>query len=423
MRAKNILISGAGVAGPALAYWLTRYGFAPTIVERASTLRAGGQAVDFRGAAHLFVLEQMDLLDEIRRNESRGGPVSFVNDRGEPLATMAEEMASGDVEILRGDLGRILFDATERSTEYIFGDSISRIDQVDDAVQVRFESGTSRVFDLVIGADGLHSPVRALAFGPESQFIRHCGYYVAIASIGEMASDTNSGTLHSVPGRTVGIVRAGNATRAIFYFASPPLSYDRHDTAQQKEIVAKRFAGVGWKAEQLLSLMRDSRDFYFDSISEIHVPTLSNGRVALIGDAGYGGTIGGMGTGVAIVAAYVLAGELAAARGDHTLAFARYESRVREYAEQCQRGARSVGSFMAPKTRLGIFLRNRMLRLAYLLPGKGMMERIAMQRASNITFGIYPHDLIAAAPPATTPAMQTAHRGESADAPRLRRRA
>lgn len=390
MQTKTILISGAGVAGPALAHWLARYGFVTTVVERAPALRAGGQAVDFRGAAHLSVLEQMGLLDEIRRNEARGGPVSFVDVHGTPLATMSAEMASGDVEILRGDLGRILYDATKRTTEYIFGDSISSIDQRDDGAHVRFERSSARTFDLVIGADGLHSLVRALAFGPESNFIRHCGYYVAIASIDHAASAGRTGLLHSVPRRTVGLVSAGNATRAIFYFASPPLAYHRHDVAEQMEIVTEHFADVGWKAPQLLSEMRSSRDFYFDSISEIHVPSLSNGRIALIGDAGYGGTIGGMGTGVAVVAAYVLAGELAAANGDHTLAFARYENRIRDYAAQCQRGARSVGSFMAPRTRLGVYLRNRMLQLAYLLPGRGMMERIAMQRANGITFGDYP---------------------------------
>jgi 2-polyprenyl-6-methoxyphenol hydroxylase-like FAD-dependent oxidoreductase len=191
-------------------------------------------------------------------------------------------------------------------------------------------------------------------------------------------------------GRTAGVTGARGALRAVFHLASPPLEYDRHDVRQQKQIVARAFEGMAWETPRLIAGMHDAHDFYFDSISEIHMPALSRGRVALLGDAGYGGTLGGMGTGVAVVGAYVLAGELAAARGDHEVAFACYEDRIRDYAARCQRGARGVGAFMAPRTRLGIAVRNRTLRLAYLVPGKGMMERIAMKRATSIAFGNYP---------------------------------
>jgi 2-polyprenyl-6-methoxyphenol hydroxylase-like FAD-dependent oxidoreductase len=393
MKNQRILISGAGVAGPSLAYWLAYYGYTPTIVERAPAVRQGGQAVDFRGPAHLGVLEQMNILDEIRRHASPGGAVAFVDRLGRGIATMAAEMASGDVEILRGELGGILYAATRENTEYLFGDWITAIEQTSEAVRVTFARNAAREFDLVIGADGLHSTVRSLAFGAEAQFVRYLGYHVAIASVekshGSVAG-TDGGWLYSEPGRTAGVVRAGNAARAIFYFASPPLQYDRHDAEQQKRLVADTFAGVGWETPRLVSAMRSSTDFYFDAISEVRMPRLSTGRIALVGDAGYGGTIGGMGTGVAVVAAYVLAGELAAADGDHVTAFARYEERVRDYVARCQRGARSVGKFMAPRTRLGIVSRNLFLRVANMLPGKGFMERIAMQRASDVTFGDYP---------------------------------
>lgn len=390
MKIRNILISGAGVAGPSLAYWLARFGYHPTIVERAPALRDGGQAVDFRGAAHLSVLERMGILGEIRRRQSRGGEVSFVDDHGTPLATMSPEMASGDVEILRGDLGHVLFEATENVAEYIFGDSICAIDQAADGVHVTFERGQSRVFDLVVGADGLHSAVRALVFGPESQYIHYSGYYVAISSAANEFGVDNRGLLYSVPGRTAGVFTGGGTSRTIFYFASPPLRYDRHDSDVQKQIVSDVFDGMSWETPRLIEQMWQARDFYFDSISEIRMPALSNGRVVLLGDAGYGGTIGGMGTGVAVVCAYVLAGEIAAADGDYTAAFGRYAERIGTYAERCQRGARSVGSFMAPRTRPRIWLRNRMLKAMYMLPGKGAMEKIAMNRASAITFGDYP---------------------------------
>jgi 2-polyprenyl-6-methoxyphenol hydroxylase-like FAD-dependent oxidoreductase len=388
MQRQEILISGAGVAGPAVAYWLARYGFRPAIVERAPSLREGGQAVDFRGAAHLTVLTRMRLLDQVKRRAAPGGPVTFVDAHGKPVGTMSAEMASGDVEILRGDLGRILFDATAQHTEYIFGDHITGIEQSHDSVLVRFAHGAPRRFAAVIGADGLHSSVRTLAFGSESQFVRDLGYYIAIASIDDWTSAesrANAGTLCSVPRRTAGVTRAGDATRAVFYFASEPLSYDRSDVASQKQIVADMFAGVGWETPRLVDAMQSAQDFYFDSISEVRMPSLSTGRVVLLGDAGYGGTIGGMGTGLAVVGAYILAGEMAAANGDFATAFARYEELMRDYAAQCQRGARGVGSFMAPRTRIGIALRNRVLRLSYLLPGKGMMERIATRRAGAVT--------------------------------------
>lgn len=394
MQKGRILISGAGIAGPSLAYWLARYGYTPTIVERAPSLREGGQAVDFRGSAHLTVLARMGILEEVRRLAAPGGPVSFVDEDGRPLATMSPEIASGDVEILRGHLGRILFAATQNETEYLFGDSITGIEQTADQVLVTFAHHSPRQYDLVIGADGLHSAVRSLTFGPESQFVHHSGYYVAIASIDDPGTTIDGGRLYSVPGRTAGVTHAGNAARAVFYFAAPSLSYDRRGASQQKRLVADVFADMKWETPRLLSAMDAARDFYLDSICEVRVPSLSEGRVALLGDAGYGGTIGGMGTGLAVVAAYILAGELAVAGGDHITAFRRYEERIRTYAERCQRGARRVGTFMAPRSRLGIAIRNGGLRVANLLPGKGLMERIAMRRASDVTFGEYPDSSI-----------------------------
>jgi 2-polyprenyl-6-methoxyphenol hydroxylase-like FAD-dependent oxidoreductase len=186
LKNKNILISGASVAGPALAYWLHRHGFNPTVVERAPALRDGGYAVDFRGRAHLTVLERMGILDGIRREQTNMGAMAYVNGAGKKIASMPADIFSGDVEILRGDLARILHDATKDHVEYILGDSITSIsDDAEDSedgggVRVTFERGAPRRFDLVVGADGLHSNVRALAFGPESRFVKEMGLYCAI---------------------------------------------------------------------------------------------------------------------------------------------------------------------------------------------------------------------------------------------------
>ena len=164
MENQNILISGASVAGPALAYWLRRQGFNPTVVERAPSLRGGGYAVDFRGAAHLSVLAKMGLLDQIRDQQTHLDTTTYVDADGRRVASMPAEIFAGDVEILRGDLGRILYQATRDGTEYLFGDTITGLDQRADGVHVTFSRAEPRVFDLVIGADGLHSAVRRLAF-------------------------------------------------------------------------------------------------------------------------------------------------------------------------------------------------------------------------------------------------------------------
>src|SRR5947208_7424925 len=175
----NVLISGASIAGPTLAYWLARYGFRPTVVEIAPALRAGGNAVDFRGPTHLGLLERMGVLDDLRRVQTGGTAMRFVDARGRRLMELPATFAGGELEVLRGGLARVLYEHTRRTTEYLFGDSISGLTETPDGVHVTFASGATRVFDLVIGADGVHSGVQRLAFGPESRFVRHLGYYVA----------------------------------------------------------------------------------------------------------------------------------------------------------------------------------------------------------------------------------------------------
>ena len=161
---RDILISGASVAGPALAWWLSRHGFRPTVVERAPQLRGGGYAVDFRGAAHLTVLERMGILDAIKTRQTHLSGTTIVDQQSRPVAQMPAHVFAGDVEILRGDLAQILHEATRETTEYLFGDSVTRLDERLGGVDVSFEHAPPRTFSLVIGADGLHSNVRRLAF-------------------------------------------------------------------------------------------------------------------------------------------------------------------------------------------------------------------------------------------------------------------
>lgn len=361
---KNVLVSGASIAGPALAYWLGRYGFKPTVVELATTLRGGGQAVDFRGETHLTVLERMGVLAELRRIQTGGSPIRFVDELGGQVLRLPAAFAGGDVEVPRGDLVRVLYERSLPHAEYIFGDSITSLTETAGGVQVGFRHGATREFDLVIGADGLHSNVRRLAFGPEERFVRHLGYYAATwhlpnyLGLGRGSVGCNTpGRLASVGGDHRDAARAG----AFFLFAAPRLAYDRHDPEQQKALIAKAFADIGWEVPRLLDSLRQTPEMYFDSISRADVDTWSNGRICLVGDAACGATIGGMGTGTGVVAAYVLAGELALANGDHRAAFTRYENAVRGYARGCQKGGERTGKFLAPGTATGLRIRNTLL--------------------------------------------------------------
>jgi len=391
-RNRDILISGAGIAGPALAFWLSRRGFNPTVVERAPALRSGGQAVDFRGPAQMDLLRRMGVLDEIRAHQTDMGDLSFVDAAGRTRVTLSAAFASGEVEILRGDLSRILYEASRVGAEYVFGDSISALTEEGDHIDVTFQSGARRSFDLVIGADGLHSNVRSLAFGPEALFVRPTGYRVAIFSVPNALRLSREGRIFCSPGKAIGLYgdHPDDPARAVLYFADLSKWNTWQDTqvVTQKESVAEIFDGVGWQAPGVIAALWDAPDFYVDSIAQVRMDAWSRGRVALIGDAGYGGTLGGMGTGVAVVAAYVLAGELEACHGDHHAAFARYAERLGGYAKRCQQGAASVGSFMAPRTTGGIWLRDTLLRISNLAPG-GLLERIAADRASGIALEPY----------------------------------
>lgn len=346
MKNTRVLISGASIGGPALAYWLNRYGFDVTVVELMPGLRLGGQAIDVRGPA-LDVAERMGVLDRIReqRVEMRG--MSMVDAGGTELHRTEEytftggDLSSPDIEILREDLSRILVDAAGDGIEYLYGDSIAGLEQDDDGVRVIFQGGMIQTFDLVVGADGLHSNTRRLAFGPERDFLSHLGPYLAVWTAPNFLGLDRWQIGHQTPSGDWGgvmSVRDNTELRVFLGFGSEkPIDYDHRDIAAQKKIMADALGGGGWVLPELIRTMWDAKDFHFDSMAQIRMDSWSRGRVALLGDAGYcGSPMSGQGTSMAIVGAYVLAGELKAAGGDHRAAFANYERELRGYIEANQ---------------------------------------------------------------------------------------
>jgi 2-polyprenyl-6-methoxyphenol hydroxylase-like FAD-dependent oxidoreductase len=371
MENKDILISGASIAGPALAYWLRAHGYHPTVVERAPAPRPGGQTVDLRGAGRT-VIERMGLMARARELSLDQRGIAWVNDRGRITARMPMEAHGGEgiiseIEILRGDLGQLLYEASRPGAEYLFDDTITGLDQDESGVNVTFEKAAPRRFGLVIGADGLHSVVRALAFGPESGCVRPLGAYTAWFTA---PADFDLGgwyLMHNAPGGRVAAVRPGRLPGEIkggLSFRSEPIGYDRRDVGAQQDLLAQRFADAGWETPRLLTAMRSASDFFFDSMGQVHLDHWSAGRTALVGDAGYCPTpLTGLGTSLALVGGYVLAGELAAANGDHRTAFARYEQVMRPYVARAQQLPPGGVSGYAPRSRTMIRLRDFNMRL------------------------------------------------------------
>lgn len=368
----DILVSGASVAGPTVAYWLSRYGFRVTVVEKAPSLRkAGGHAVDLFAPA-MDIVERMHLHDAVwdRRTGTERIMLRREGARRPVRIEMAKLMAAVSrrhVEIMRDDLAQLLHDAGADDVEYVFGDSVT---SVSDDGEVEFERGAPRRFDLVIGADGLHSAVRRLTFGPAPT--TWLGGYLAVASV------PNYRDLHNAMegvlgiGRLAGLYSARHMddARVLFLFRPPArLAYDRHDVARQKALVGEAFADLGNDVTRMLEETERSSAFYFDSITQLRLDTWSRGRVGLVGDAAYcpGAAVGGS-TSMAVVGAYILAGELAVADGDHTLAFPAYERAMADYVRRSRTFARSMARRLLPANRLQTWAMTTGVRIFTELP-------------------------------------------------------
>ncbi|MFI4999889.1 MAG: FAD-binding domain [Reyranellales bacterium] len=394
----RILVSGAGVAGPALAYWLRHAGYEPTLVEAAPQLRTGGYMIDFWGAGYT-VAERMGILPQVRAAGYSVGEVRFVDGRGRRaggFSTGAIRRMMGDqfTSLPRGDLAAEVYRTVDGQVETIFGDSVAAVDEHDGGVLVAFASGAARDFDLVIGADGLHSTVRNLAFGPEPTFERELGYFAAaFEAPAYRPRDELTYVSYAAPGRQISrFAQRGDTTLILFVFAAELLTGpEPRDLIERKAALHRIFGACGWECPQILRAMDGASDLYFDRVSQIVIDRWSKGRVALIGDAAACvSLLAGEGCGLALIEAYVLAGELRLAGADYGRAFRNYETRLRPFIEGKQKAARNFAASFTPKSAFGIWVRDQATRamalpmVADLLIGGSLRDDITLP-----DYGVY----------------------------------
>lgn len=367
MKKRTVLVSGASIAGPTLAFWLHRFGFDVTIVERADELRLGGQNIDVRDEAQKIV-QMMGLESKIRAANTGELGVRFV-DANHRIKAEFPKGNSGfgttELEILRGDLAKILYDATKENVSYIFGDYITAIEDAENEVTVTFKNTSPRSFDLVIAADGIRSTTRKLMFGDEP-VVKYIGVYCSYLTIPRIESDNAWAYWFNAPGSRVLNIRPDNegTTRASFSFLSPEKGYEKLDITEQKEILKQTFTDAGWQSVRILDALVASKDVYFDSISQVKAPRWTKGRCAMVGDAAYCPTpMTGMGASLSIVGAYVLAGELSKYKNHHE-AFEAYEKLLRPYVQNIQNLSPGVPWMAHPKTKMGIAIFNTVLGIA-----------------------------------------------------------
>jgi 2-polyprenyl-6-methoxyphenol hydroxylase-like FAD-dependent oxidoreductase len=383
----DVLVSGAGIAGPTLAYWLHRCGFRTTVVERTPSPRRGwgGHAVDLFGPA-VEITERMGVLPRVHEARTRTELISLVRP-GKPavdvdLGRLTAAVSDRHVEIMRGELAAILHDATRDDVEYVFGDGIRGLTQRDDGVEVTFHHGDPRRFDLVVGADGLHSAVRRLVFGDESRFRRYIGGYLAVHTVPDHLRRPGQMLVHLAPGRMAATypVRQTGQARAAFLFRRARELDDDRDPEAQRRLLRQVYGGDAGEVPRLLAGLDRADDLYFDSISQIVMDRWTDGRVALVGDAGYspGPAVGG-GTSVAMIGAYVLADALDRCGDDHGKALDHYTRAMREVVVRSRDLGPAMLRTLIPATAWQVSLTIRAARLFARLPAAARRRLLALQ--------------------------------------------
>ncbi|RDI49745.1 2-polyprenyl-6-methoxyphenol hydroxylase-like FAD-dependent oxidoreductase [Nocardia mexicana] len=379
MKKPEVLIVGAGIAGPALAYWLARNGYRPTVVEHARQLRSGGSAIVVKGPA-MPVAERMGILPQLRELATRNRSLTLLDPAGKRVLRLPNSsVGAPTVEVTRADLSEVLHRSARGDAEFVFDDTVTALGQDEGGVDVTFRRSAPRRFDLVVGTDGMHSTIRRLVFGPERQFVSDLGLYGATVPLEPDAIDDPSElTMLTVPNRMLVVHPSRTTPLAIFTFrAAQPAPHDRKNIALHKQIVADTYADVRWRAPELVAAYLDHPAPFFDPLTTVRMLSWSRGRVVLLGDAAAATALLGDGSSIAMAGAYALAEELAAHHDDHARAFATYESRLRREVRPRQRRVDLLARVLVPSTRPGLVVRNTVGRAV------GRTNRITSRETVN----------------------------------------
>jgi 2-polyprenyl-6-methoxyphenol hydroxylase-like FAD-dependent oxidoreductase len=365
LKEKSILISGASFAGLSTAYWMNKSGYKVTIVEIAEGLKKGGTPVNIEGNT-IGIVKRMGLFDQILSNQLSMEMIEFKNsddvtERSVPANKDGKEAAKPEYEIERNVLLNMMFEIVKDEVEFIFGESIVSLTEGNDSVDVSFKGGSKRSFDLVFGCDGIHSAVRKYCFGDEAEFSHFLKAYFSITIVNKLLIPENTTQMYNEPGKAIMLNAYNGKTDIVLcFFSEQEIPYDYRDEGQQRNMIFDQFSGLGWRTPELLDEVKQSKTFYFDKLCQIKMPSWTNGRVALVGDAGYcASPAAGKGGSLAIDGAAALADAFEKCHGDFELAFREYNESFRPFLEEVQANAAKFGvEFLIPRTVEAIRRRN-----------------------------------------------------------------
>ena len=387
----DVLISGAGIAGPSLAWWLLQDGHGVTLLEKAPRFRPGGYVIDFWGKGY-DLAERMGLMPRLEQVGYHVNEVRFVGENGRRRGgfdvSVLDRVTHGRfISLPRGELSRAIFDAVKDRCETVFGDEIAGLELDRDGTWVSFEHSGRRFFDLVVGAEGIHSRTRELIFGPERCFERFLGYNFAAFTIhGYPRHDPDIYLMYGEPGRQAArFTLHGDASLVLLIWRDPPGTAIPHDDAAQKALIRERFAGMGWEVPAFLEGLAAADDLYLDRVSQIRMEHWHRGTVALLGDAAYAPSfLAGQGSALAMIGGYVLAGELKRAGGGVPEALANYQRRLSAFMRAKQDAAIKLAPTFVPKSNFGLLMRligSRLLGIGWFadrVMGRSVQDRIEL---------------------------------------------